>query len=243
MDLKNQKTLALISGICLIVYGASGLVVIINSLSYMLEYMFESPFFLLSMLQRVAFVAFGVMLLMERKGKELVIPVAIITAVQLLNLFNGRVFLAFLMQVFGFLSWAGLLAAVVLNVIPEAGKQVKYRADLWYLPAAACLINSLISWTVYFSFDVLLWDVILLAAISFAMLWLKGLSAEGGQAVSASFGLGDTAKSNVESAAVQRPSAPLIGGADQIRVYKNLLDSGVITQEEFEEKKKQALGL
>ena len=31
--------------------------------------------------------------------------------------------------------------------------------------------------------------------------------------------------------------------ADELKKYKELLDSGVITQEEFEEKKKQLLGL
>ena len=31
--------------------------------------------------------------------------------------------------------------------------------------------------------------------------------------------------------------------ADELKKYKDLLDSGVITQEEFDEKKKQLLGL
>ena len=33
------------------------------------------------------------------------------------------------------------------------------------------------------------------------------------------------------------------GGADELKKYKDLLDSGVITQEEFDAKKKQLLGL
>ena len=32
-----------------------------------------------------------------------------------------------------------------------------------------------------------------------------------------------------------------VGGADKIRVYKELLDSGVITQKEFETKKREIL--
>ena len=35
----------------------------------------------------------------------------------------------------------------------------------------------------------------------------------------------------------------MIGGADEILKYKALLDSGLITQEEFEFKKKQILGM
>ena len=34
-----------------------------------------------------------------------------------------------------------------------------------------------------------------------------------------------------------------IGGADKLKMYKELLDSGTITQEEFDAKKKQILGL
>ena len=37
--------------------------------------------------------------------------------------------------------------------------------------------------------------------------------------------------------------ASAVSPADEILKYKNLLDSGVITQEEFDEKKKQLLGL
>ena len=39
------------------------------------------------------------------------------------------------------------------------------------------------------------------------------------------------------------PAAPQSSGADEILKYKQLLDSGVITQEEFDAKKKQLLGL
>ena len=52
-----------------------------------------------------------------------------------------------------------------------------------------------------------------------------------------------TAKdSGDKQASAQAPSAPL-SGADEIRKYKALLDEGIISQEEFEEKKRQLLGL
>lgn len=38
-----------------------------------------------------------------------------------------------------------------------------------------------------------------------------------------------------------RNAAPAIGDADKLKTYKSLLDSGAITQEEFEEKKRQIL--
>lgn len=40
-----------------------------------------------------------------------------------------------------------------------------------------------------------------------------------------------------------RKASPTIGDADKLKTYKSLLDSGAITQEEFDEKKRQILGL
>lgn len=41
----------------------------------------------------------------------------------------------------------------------------------------------------------------------------------------------------------QKKAYSTIGLADELKKYKELLDTGVITQEEFEKKKKQLLGL
>ncbi|MBQ2940785.1 MAG: SHOCT domain-containing protein [Clostridia bacterium] len=42
---------------------------------------------------------------------------------------------------------------------------------------------------------------------------------------------------------VSSPVAESTSNADELKKYKELLDSGVITQEEFDAKKKQLLGL
>ena len=49
-------------------------------------------------------------------------------------------------------------------------------------------------------------------------------------------------KVQIESAYNQSQNAP-ISNADELKKYKDLLDSGAITQEEFDEKKKQLLNL
>ena len=48
-----------------------------------------------------------------------------------------------------------------------------------------------------------------------------------------------------DTSASQEPvqSAPVASAADEIMKFKGLLDAGVITQEEFDAKKKQLLGL
>ena len=45
------------------------------------------------------------------------------------------------------------------------------------------------------------------------------------------------------AAAPKTDSAPAVSAADELKKYKELLDTGVITQEEFDAKKKQLLGL
>ena len=40
-----------------------------------------------------------------------------------------------------------------------------------------------------------------------------------------------------------KPDNTNAGNADELKKYKDLLDSGVISQEEFDAKKKQLLGL
>ena len=40
-----------------------------------------------------------------------------------------------------------------------------------------------------------------------------------------------------------KPDNANAGNADELKKYKDLLDSGVISQEEFDAKKKQLLGL
>ena len=46
-----------------------------------------------------------------------------------------------------------------------------------------------------------------------------------------------------KAAPVVVAAAPAPGGAAELKQYKELLDSGVISQEEFDAKKKQLLGL
>ena len=43
--------------------------------------------------------------------------------------------------------------------------------------------------------------------------------------------------------APQRPAGPIPGAAEELKQYKELLDMGAITQEEYDQKKKQLLGL
>jgi len=50
-------------------------------------------------------------------------------------------------------------------------------------------------------------------------------------------------KIDARKGASSQPAAPATSGADEIMKYKQMLDAGIITQEEFDAKKKQLLGL
>jgi len=47
----------------------------------------------------------------------------------------------------------------------------------------------------------------------------------------------------LETAAAKTAPAPAVSAADELKKFKELLDMGIITQEEFDAKKKQLLGL
>ena len=48
---------------------------------------------------------------------------------------------------------------------------------------------------------------------------------------------------NASESTPEKHKSAYIGSADELKKYKDLLDCGVITQEEFDAKKKQLLGL
>ena len=50
-------------------------------------------------------------------------------------------------------------------------------------------------------------------------------------------------KVQIDFAPQQTNTAPTSSSADELKKYKDLLDNGIISQEEFEAKKKQLLGL
>lgn len=50
-------------------------------------------------------------------------------------------------------------------------------------------------------------------------------------------------KSAVATEKKEENSASTVSGADEIRKYKQLLDEGILTEEEFQAKKNQLLGI
>ncbi|MCC8161566.1 MAG: SHOCT domain-containing protein [Oscillospiraceae bacterium] len=150
----------------------------------------------------------------------------------------------FLYCIIDFLAAAALTYLTVAFCIPSIASKVsafkRIAQRIWFLPAALLLISSIFYyiWWFLYAYDnsflvflklcgvTLIFDIIEIAAYLFAGLWLSG---------------GKFAVKREKSAAV--PNTVKIGGADRLKICKELLDEGVITQDELDKKKKQILGL
>ena len=152
-------------------------------------------------------------------------------------LFAYRLFSLFsLGNVLGFLAYAALLVLAILSV-----KKNKLAGSIWFLPAACLLAELLIEWNGYRYFNRLsvTWEsmlagIVKLVGLIFAGMWIKKTVAESTDDILVN------EQGAFHSQAIGNHAAT--GGADKLRMYKDLLDSGVITRDEFEAKKKQILG-
>ena len=116
-------------------------------------------------------------------------------------------------------------ALIVISVVPF--KKAQTIKKLWYIPGILFLLGTIICFFICSN----LMEFLQLAVESIALfltgLWLK-----------VDF---YTAKEDVTTQATLSSSIT-IGDADKIMMYKELLDNGTITQEEFDIKKKEILG-
>lgn len=117
-------------------------------------------------------------------------------------------------------------AFLAVLITQSVTKKQAVRA-LWFVPAICLLASSFIyylHWLRYidllslYDWCEVLSETLKIAGIFFVGLWLRSTV---------------PAKSKKEAA--------LIGGADKLKLYKNLLDSGIISEEEFAAKKQEIL--
>lgn len=126
-------------------------------------------------------------------------------------------------------------ASVLLLAIAFSVLKGKYNLPrFWYLPAVLYMISFFISAfkSHYISFEwFLIEDIIPAAAYALVGLWLKAADHS-------------PVPKPVNSAPAASSSCPSQAEViERLKEYKSLLDCGVITEEEFQEKKKEILGL
>ena len=139
-----------------------------------------------------------------------------------------------------FVAYAGAVVLIALSI--KGNSAVK---KIWFVPALVLLVGCVIGWINggYFRYLSAAWKPILfgiveIAALLFAGMWLKedALPAEAAP-------INEYATFNPQAVYSAPAPSSTIGGADKLKMYKDLLDSGTITQEEFDAKKKEILGL
>ena len=135
--------------------------------------------------------------------------------------------------------YASLLVLFLFNVIPLLRKNAEIITKiLCFVPAGLSMVH--IIYKVYIG--TMAWDYRLICIASsvgflFAGMWLRKTVPVQNKAET----VNDNPYLKFDPSSCQ--SAPSTAGADTLKTYKDLLDSGAITQEEFDAKKKEILNL
>lgn len=176
-------------------------------------------------------VGFGVTLfLRDKKG------VLVVSAVKAVLIFQGLFRIFNIYDVFYFAVYAGLFCVSELAI-----RRNNIVRKVWFIPMALLCALYLMICAAY-DFDFMSLEYFAeTAGVLFIGLWLRedviSPAAEKKMEVNNVYNIFN--KNNVREDTRNHDS--LIGGADRLKACKELLDSGVITQEEFEAKKKQIL--
>lgn len=228
---ESGKKYALIAAICYAVYAIYN---IINRIIYVSnsEYATITVFNILFWIGML-----GMAVALFVKNQKIVIAAAGVNA--LLGAYYIVTYFS-LWNLCDFLAYASVVVFVVLTL---KGNDVVKK--IWFVPAAVLLLGCVIGWITggYFEFLSAAWksmlvSIVEIVALLFAGMWVKEIVAPAEASP-----VNEYATFNPQSINSTPASSSAIGGADKLKMYKDLLESGTITPEEFDAKKKQILGL
>ena len=228
---KIKRKSSLIAAIIYAVYAVGSIISAINWVN-MPEYVIKSEYVIATeIIQGVVLTGLAVSLFMNNKK-------AVIFAAGVNTLRRGYYLVKWfnLMNLFGFLSY---VVFVVIAIMTIKGNAVAKR--IWFLAGSLLFVGVMIDWIYYGFFkynsmEVLLTEIPEIAALVFAGVWIKD-----DISTVADVSENEYTTFNPQGYSSTTSYNDLIGGADRLKMYKELLDSGTITQEEFDAKKKQVL--
>ena len=207
------------AGVC---YGIKGLYIIITHITYALESDY-APITALDIIFWIAMLGMAVTLFL--KNEKAIIAAAGVNA--LLDLY----YFVHYFSLSGLLDFVAYASVVALLVFALKKNDVLGRLIVWIDYG-------------YFSYISESWKSILFGLIEIGGLTLLGLWIKEHDFVSAKAEPTNEYSTFDPQAVYSSPlSASAIGGADKLKMYKELLESGTITQEEFDAKKRQILKL
>lgn len=231
MKRSKAKTIACIAAICYILYGITILIDWVIPSFRRQEYLMA--FMLIVFFGGLIGLAVAHML-GNKKAAVIAAGVTVLYWVYRLTIW----FCAW--NIFGFLAAVSL---VLLFVFALKGNDIVKK--LWFAPAVFMLayhiiniiqINEIIDFSYYFSVRLLLRVCfplfVIIAGLILTGLWLKNGSSES-EATTAAMNSQAISRTSVYSSAVSV--------ADKLKTYKDLLDCGAITEEEFKAKKSELL--
>lgn len=228
---ESGKKYALIAAICYAVYAIYN---IINRIIYASK----SEYFTITVFNILFWIGMlGMVVALFMKNQKIVIAAAGVNA-----LLGAYYFVSYfsLWNLCDFLAYASVVVFVILTL---KGNDVVKK--IWFVPAAVLLLGCVIGWITggYFEFLSAAWksmlvSIVEIVALLFAGMWVKEIVAPAEASP-----VNEYATFNPQSINSTPASSSAIGGADKLKMYKDLLESGTITQEEFDAKKKQILGL
>lgn len=227
------KKYALVAAIC---YAAIAIYSIINRIIYAHNYYpGYASITAVNILTWVILIGFAVVLFMKNKKALL----AVAGANTVLNMYfliqNFSLF-----NLFDFIAYAALIIIIILAL-----KSNISATKIWFSAAVLLFVGSLIMWIEYgyFSYLSAAWKSILVTIIECVALMLSGMWIKNDLSPAETTQANECATFNPQAIGGTQAKADVIGGTDKLKMYKELLDSETITQEEFDQKKKQILGL
>ena len=234
----KEKKYSIIAAVCYLLLGLY---------SVLLWYFTQSKYASITFLTVFAWIitfAFCVVVFMRKNNIVAVIVAAVNVLLSIIYIIRG----ASLLNVMEALSAIALLIIILFASIDSMKENAKITKSIWFLPAAILLFANLISWirVGFFIHMSIAWRFMLpslieCAALLFMGLWLKETVSVANKKIPVVDGQQYTTF-HPEQFSVNTNSS-IIGSADKLMMFKQLLDSGTITQEEFDAKKKQILGL
>lgn len=238
---KKQRICSIIAGIC---FAISSLFSIISVVRYGVS-SFVTLLFLF------AVIGMAVITFMNKKGLPFVIVSGVYALLCLVNWFIyshlGMPEYYYIFYVITFLAYSTLAFLALINCIPALHRNTKIQRYICFVPSGLYVLSWLFQniylnyyyshyYSYHYSIDFLnlLGMLIWSAALLFAGFWL--VDEYKPEAVSEDFSF--THKTGAPAAPMAKSD---IDATEKIMAYKNLLDEGIITQQEFEEMKKQVL--
>lgn len=216
----RENSYAIIAACC---FGLYGLYRMVREYEWATSILNEVPIWEYA-IWWIVFISMAVLVLVKKKA-FLLIPVGVAVLKLLYSSLSDTIMTM--------MCFVVLFIIILINSFSVFERYSKITKYIWFIPVIFVMIPLLQQW-VYFEYlsylsDTWLYvfrDIIEVSGFIFTGLWLR-----------------ESNDFNKYKEKYIISDKSTVGGAEKIKTYKKLLDSGVISQEEFDEVKKQVLGL